>query len=85
LTSCTSARRRPRQIALGLVDLGAHVGERGLGIEAGLEFEQHIAAALERGGAHFLDVADDLSLVSTGRSSRRSESSGLMPRWVSCV
>ena len=51
-----------RQIALGLVDLGAHVGERGLGIEAGLEFEQHIAAAFVGGRAHFLDVADRLEL-----------------------
>ena len=51
-----------RQIALGLIDLGAHIGERGLGIEAGLEFEQHIAAAFIGGGAHFLDVADRLEL-----------------------
>ena len=51
-----------RQIVLGLVDLGAHVGERGLGIEAGLELEQHVAAALEGGRAHLLDVADRLEL-----------------------
>ena len=37
-----------RQVVLGGVDLGAHVGERGLGIEAGLELEQHVAAALDR-------------------------------------
>ena len=51
-----------RQIALGLVDLGAHVGERDVGVEAGLELEQHVAAALEGGRAHFLDVADLLEL-----------------------
>ncbi len=51
-----------REIALGIVDLGAHIRERGLGIEAGFEFEQHIAAALEGGGAHFLDVGDGFQL-----------------------
>ena len=63
MTSCTcgsSASRR--QVVLGLIDLGAHVGERGLGIEAGLELEQHEAAALEGGRAHLLDVADRLEL-----------------------
>jgi hypothetical protein len=51
-----------RQVALGLVDLGAHVGQRGVGIEAGFEFEQHEAAAFKGGRAHFLDVADRLEL-----------------------
>ena len=51
-----------RQIALGVVDLGAHVGERRVGIEARLEFQQHVAAALEGGGAHLLDVLDRLQL-----------------------
>jgi hypothetical protein len=47
---------------LGVIDLGAHVGERRLGIESGLELEQHVAAALIGGGAHLLDVADRLEL-----------------------
>ena len=51
-----------RQIVLGGVDLGTHVGERRLGIETGLELEQHIAAALIGGGAHLLDVTDRLEL-----------------------
>ena len=51
-----------RQVALGLIDLGAHVGQRRLGIEARLELEQHGAAALVGGRAHFLDVADGLEL-----------------------
>ncbi len=45
-----------RQLAPGVVDLGAHVGDGHVGIEAGLEFQQHVAAALEGGGAHLLDV-----------------------------
>ena len=49
-----------RQVALRLVDLGAHVGERGLGVEAGLEFEQHVGAALIGSRAHFLHVRDRL-------------------------
>ena len=51
-----------RKIALGVVDLGAHVGERRVGIEARLELEQHEAAALEGGGAHLLDVLDRFQL-----------------------
>ena len=51
-----------RQVVLGGVDLGTHVGERRLGIETGLELEQHIAAALIGGGAHLLDVTDRLEL-----------------------
>ncbi len=51
-----------RQIMLGDVDLGAHVGKRGFGIEARLELEQDKAAAFEGGGAHLLDVADRLEL-----------------------
>ena len=35
---------------------------RGVGIEARLELEQHVAAALERGRAHLLDVRDRLQL-----------------------
>ena len=50
------------QIVLGLVHLGTHVRERRLGIEAGFEFEQHEAAALEGGGTHLLDVADRFEL-----------------------
>ena len=50
------------QVVLGLVDLGADVGERGVGVEAGLKLEQHVAAALKGGGAHFLDVADGFEL-----------------------
>jgi hypothetical protein len=47
---------------LGLIDLGAHVGKRGLGIETRFELEQHEPAALERRRAHLLDVADRLEL-----------------------
>src|SRR5713101_692691 len=47
---------------LGLIDLGAHVGERGLGIEAGLELEQNEAAAFEGGRSHLLHVAARLEL-----------------------
>ncbi len=47
-----------RQLRLGVVDLGAHVGERDVGIEARLELEQDVAAALERGRRHLLDVLD---------------------------
>ena len=45
-----------RQVVLGLIDLGAHIGERRFGIEPGLELEQHEAAAFEGGGAHLLHV-----------------------------
>src|SRR5204863_362035 len=38
-----------RQVVLGLIDLGTHVGQRRFGIEPGLELEQHKTAALERG------------------------------------
>src|SRR5262249_22000972 len=51
-----------RQVVLGLIDLGAHVRERGLGVEPGLELEQDEAAALEGGRAHLLHVADRLEL-----------------------
>src|SRR5262249_15913215 len=51
-----------RQVVLGLIDLGAHVRERGLGVEAGLELEQHEAPALEGGRTHLLYVADRLEL-----------------------
>jgi hypothetical protein len=50
------------QVVLGLVDLGADVGKRRLGIESGLKLEQHVAAAFIGGRAHFLDVADRLEL-----------------------
>ncbi len=51
-----------RQVVLGLIDLSAHVRERGLGVEPGLELEQHEAAALEGGRTHLLHVADRLEL-----------------------
>ena len=51
-----------RQIALRLVDLGAHIRQRGLEIKPSLELEQNGAAALVGGRAHFLDVADRLEL-----------------------
>ena len=49
-----------RQVALRVVDLGADVGERRVGVEPRLELEQHVAAALEGRGAHLLDVLDRL-------------------------
>ena len=51
-----------RQVVLGLVDLGAHIRERGLGIEAGLELEEDEATAFESGGTHLLHVAHRLEL-----------------------
>ena len=59
--TCGSSASRGSSL-LRVVDLGAHVGERHVGIEAGLELEQHVAAALEGGGAHLLDVVDRLQL-----------------------
>ncbi len=49
---------RPR-----VLDLVAHVGQRLVGIEAGLEFQQHVGAAFEGGGAHFLDALDRAQLL----------------------
>jgi len=63
---------------LRLVDLGAHVGERSLGvIESGLEFEQHVAPPPSKAVARIsLTLETDLSLVSTGLINSRSASSG---------
>ena len=47
---------------LGLIDLGADIGERRFGIEAGFELDGHVAAALECDGAHLLDVCHRLEL-----------------------
>jgi hypothetical protein len=51
-----------RQFALGVVDLRPHIGQRHVGIESRLELQEHVAAALEGRGAHFLDVLDRFQL-----------------------
>jgi hypothetical protein len=50
------------QVVLGLIHLRAHIRQRRLGIEARFELEQHEPAALERGRAHLLHIADRFEL-----------------------
>ena len=52
-----------RKIALGSVDLVPYILQSSIGIEAGLEFEQHIAPALVTGRAHLLDALDNSQLL----------------------
>ena len=54
------------QLALGDVDLLAHVVHGRVGIEPGLEFQGHGAAALAAAGAHFLDPLDDAQFLLHG-------------------
>ena len=46
------------QVRLDQIDPFAHVGEGRVDVEAGVEFHQHAGAALEGGGAYFLDALD---------------------------
>ena len=47
-----------RQLRFDPVNRFAHVLYRLVGVEAGGEFQHHVAAALESGGRHFLDPLD---------------------------
>ena len=51
-----------RQIALGIINLGAHILKGLGGVEPRFEFKQHKAAALECGGSHLLHIRDRFQL-----------------------